>query len=142
MPPVAGAVKGVAVAVVVAVQKSAGKIVICFGATMDSERVVGWAVDTEICEDWILEDDCVSDGVNCSCICAGGGGWDGDTNWGVDAAAGEEGDAKDAGDWRGDVSVTDDGRLIGVGMTVADVVDVGDEAVDETEEEGVDGWPM
>lgn len=48
MPPAAGAVKVAAVVVVVAVQKSAGKIVICFGATIDSGRVVDWAVDTEI----------------------------------------------------------------------------------------------
>lgn len=57
IPPAAGAVKVAAVVVVVAVQKSAGKIVICFGATIDSGRVVDWAVDTEIWEHWTVDAD-------------------------------------------------------------------------------------
>lgn len=59
----------------------------------------------------------------------------------VDGEGGEVTDA--AGEWTAAISVTDDGRLIGVEMAVAaaeeEVVDVGEEAVDETVD-GVDGW--
>lgn len=61
IPPEAGAENvdsvAVVVVVVVAVQKSAGNIVICLGATIDSEPVVVSTVDIEILEDWTLDGD-------------------------------------------------------------------------------------